>query len=426
MSSEKRTRNADGRSSIFLGTDGGWHGWVTVGVKDNGRPDRRHRRGRTKADVTAKVRKLERERDEGKVRKAGQAWTVEQWLTHWLDTIIAPPAISENAHSAYDVAIRVHLVPGIGAHRLDKLEPEHLARLYRKMVKAGAKPGRAHQVHRTVRAALNEAMRRKHITDNPAVLARAPRPDEEEIEPCSVEEVKKILDEADSHRNSARWAVALALGLRQGEALGLKWEDVDLDVGTLLVMRSRLRPKWKHGCPTPCGRKFGGHCPQRVPLRDETAATKSRAGKRGMGLPDPLVALLRRHRRQQDQERTAACDMWEESGYVFTTPTGKPLNPRTDYTDWKKLLDRAGVPERRLHDARHTAATVLLLLGVTERTVMSVMGWSSTAMAARYQHVVASIRRDVADQVGGLLWQPPTDPLTIEGEAGTDGPPTAA
>ena len=102
---------------------------------------------------------------------------------------------------------------------------------------------------------------------------------------------------------------------------------------------------------------------------------------------------------------------------MFTTPTGQSLNPRTDYTNWKLLLERADVPERRLHDARHTAATVLLLLGVTERTVMAVMGWSSTAMAARHQHVVAAVRRDLAVQVGGLLWRPP-----VAGE----GPPPAA
>lgn len=397
------TRNANGRSSIFEGSDGSWHGYVTVGTKDNGRPDRRHVRAKTKAEVTKKVRNLERDRDEGKVRKAGQTWTVEQWLRHWLDTIVAPPAITENAHIAYDVAVRVHLIPSIGAHRIDRLEPEHLERLYRKMVAAGAKPGRAHQVHRTIRAALNEALRRKHITENPASLARAPQPDEEEVEPCTVEEVQRILDAANKGRNAARWAVALALGLRQGEALGLKWSDVDLDGGTLVVMRSRLRPKWAHGCTSPCGRKFGGHCPERVALRPETAKTKSRAGRRGMGLPDPLIELLRLHRKHQEEERAAAFDLWEDTGYVFTTPTGQPLNPRTDYTNWKLLLDKAGVPERRLHDARHTAATVLLLLGVTERTVMAVMGWSSTAMAARYQHVVAAVRRDVAVQVGGLL-----------------------
>jgi len=217
----------------------------------------------------------------------------------------------------------------------------------------------------------------------------------------------RILTEADKGRNSARWAVALALGLRQGEALGLKWSDINLSAGTLIVRRNRLRPRWNHGCSKPCDRKFAGHCPERAPARDETAATKSRAGRRGMGLPDPLIELLKRHHDRQERERAAACELWVQTEYIFTTPTGGPLNPRTDYTEWKRLLERAGVPERRLHDARHTAATVLLLLGVPERTVMSVMGWSSTAMAARYQHVVASIRRDVADQVGGLLWTPP-------------------
>ncbi|OLS99369.1 hypothetical protein BJF90_39355 [Pseudonocardia sp. CNS-004] len=126
-----------------------------------------------------------------------------------------------------------------------------------------------------------------------------------------------------------------------------------------------------------------------------------------MGLPDPLIELLKQHRRVQAQERELACELWEDTGYVFTTPTGRPLSPHADWAEWKRLLDKAGVPERRLHDARHTAATVLLLLGVTERTVMAVMGWSSTAMAARYQHVVAAVRQAVADQVGGLLWTPP-------------------
>jgi integrase len=86
------------------------------------------------------------------------------------------------------------------------------------------------------------------------------------------------------------------------------------------------------------------------------------------------------------------------------------LNPRTDWTDWKKLLNRAGVRDGRLHDARHTAATVLLLLGVPERAVMGVMGWSNTAMAARYQHVTAAVQRDIAGRVGGLIWQASGEP----------------
>jgi integrase len=408
MPREKQGRNANGRSSIFLSpTDGTWHGYVTVGIKDNGRTYRRHVRGKTRADVTEKVKRLERERDAGKTRKAGQTWTVEQWLNHWLEAIIAPPAITDNAYDAYEVAVRVHLVPGLGGHRIDRLEPEHLERLYRKMVQAGAKPGRAHQVHRTMRAALGEAKRRGHITSNPAALARAPKVEEEDIEAYSVDEVQRILDAAKEERNSARWAVALALGLRQGEALGLMWLDVNLDLGTLVVRRNRLRPKWRHGCGGTCTRKQAGYCPSRVAARTDTAGTKSRAGKRGMGLPDPLIALLREHQARQDEDRRAACDLWQETGYVFTTAVGQPINPSTDYHAWKRLLMKAGVPERRLHAARHTAATVLLLLGVPERTVMSVMGWSSTAMAARYQHVSAGIRRGVASQVGALLWSPP-------------------
>ncbi|MDP9318111.1 MAG: site-specific integrase [Actinomycetota bacterium] len=102
--------------------------------------------------------------------------------------------------------------------------------------------------------------------------------------------------------------------------------------------------------------------------------------------------------------------MWAEGNWVFTTPTGQPVNPNTDYREWKALHSAAGGRDARLHDARHTAATVLLLLGVPERTVMGLMGWSSTSMAARYQHVIDPIRRDVASRVGGYLWDKSRDP----------------
>lgn len=396
-------RTPNGASSIYLGKDGYWHGRVTVGVRDDGRPDRRHVMG-TRADVTRKVRTLEKDRDAGAVRKAGRTWTVEQWLTHWLDNIAAP-FVRENTIAGYRVAVNVHLVPGLGKHRLDRLEPEHLEKLYVRMMKNGSAPATAHQAHRTLRTALNEAVRRGHLARNPATLAKAPRLPETEVEPYTVDEIRLLLKTAMEGRNGARWAVALALGLRQGEALGLRWEDVDLDAGTLSVRRGRLRPRWEHGCGGTCGRKFGGHCPDRVALRAETSDTKSRAGRRRIGLPDQLVELLRTHHTEQDRERETAAQLWTDGGWVFATPTGGPLNPRTDWTDWKKLLTRAGVRDGRLHDARHTAATVLLLLGVPERAVMGVMGWSNTAMAARYQHVTAAVQRDIAGRVGGLIWQ---------------------
>jgi len=400
-------RTPNGASSIYLGKDGYWHGRVTVGVKDDGRPDRRHVMG-TQAEVTRKVRTLERQRDSGTVRKAGRSWTVEKWLLHWLENIAAP-FVRDNTLAGYRVAVNVHLIPGLGKHRLDKLEPEHLEKLWVRMMRGGSAPGTAHQAHRTLRTALNEAVRRGHLVRNPATLAKAPRLVELEVEPYTVDEVRLLLKAAMGGRNGARWAIALALGLRQGEALGLKWSDVDLDAGTLVVRRGRLRPRWRHGCDGTCGRKFGGHCPHRIAERAETAETKSRAGRRVVGLPAELVELLRTHRAEQDQERATAAQLWRDDGWLFATPTGGPLNPRTDWTDWKKLLVAAGVRDGRLHDARHTAATVLLLLGVPERAVMGVMGWSNTAMAARYQHVTATIQRDIATRVGGLIWQPGED-----------------
>jgi integrase len=254
-----------------------------------------------------------------------------------------------------------------------------------------------------------EAVRRGHLGRNPASIAKAPRLEDEEVEPYSVEEVQALLNAARERRNSARWAIALALGLRQSETLGLKWTDVDLKEGTLTVRRARQRPKWRHGCDGSCAHKFGGYCPDRQPLRTETADTKSRAGRRRIGLPDELVTLLRQHRGEQDAERETAAQLWHDAGWLFATPAGGPLNPRTDYTEWKRLLARAGIRDGRLHDARHTAATVLLLLGVSDRAVMGIMGWSNSAMAARYQHLTAQVRKDIAHQVGGLLWaQSPT------------------
>ena len=145
--------------------------------------------------------------------------------------------------------------------------------------------------------------------------------------------------------------------------------------------------------------------------------TKSRAGRRTIGVPDQLVALLRKHREEQGADRAAARQLWRDEGWVFASPIGRALNPNTDYHEWKALLQAAGLRDGRLHDARHTAATVLLILGVPERTVMSIMGWSSTGMAAKYQHVTDGIRQTVAKQVDGLIWQT---------EDGADEPPEKA
>jgi integrase len=166
---------------------------VAVGVKDNGTADCRHRRGKTRTEVVAKVRKLEKLRDQGNIPKAGQRYRVGAWLTHWVEHIAAPPNISENAHSGYEVDVRVHLIPGIGAHWLDKLQADHLEKLYAKMIRDDKAPGTVHHVHRTVRNALNEAKRPAYIAQNPALMAKTPKLDDDEAEPYTVPEVRRLL-----------------------------------------------------------------------------------------------------------------------------------------------------------------------------------------------------------------------------------------
>jgi integrase len=132
-----------------------------------------------------------------------------------------------------------------------------------------------------------------------------------------------------------------------------------------------------------------------------------------IGLPAALVALLRSHHAAQLRLKAGARQLWHEGDWVFTSEIGEPLNPNSDYHRGNALLRRAGVPDGRLHDARHAAATVLLILGVPERTVMGIMGWSSTAMAALYQHGTDTIRHEVAARVDGLIWSGAADDTAV-------------
>lgn len=179
--------------------------------------------------------------------------------------------------------------------------------------------------------------------------------------------------------------------------------------GTLTVRRALQRQTWRHGCASAdrCGRTRAAECPARHSGGLVIVEPKSRAGRRVVSIPPPLVRAMLEHREAQDGERRRAANLWHDDGWVFAQPNGKPIDPRGDYGEWKALLADAGVREARLHDARHTAATFLLVLGVAERAVMDVMGWSKIDMARRYMHVPDELRRKIADQLGGLLWTSP-------------------
>ncbi len=444
MARKKRaegTRAPNGASSIYEGSDGKWHGRVTVGVKDDGRPDRRHIERKTEGEVINAVRDLERQRDAGKVRKPGRVWTVEKWLRHWVENIAAP-AVRRTTMVGYRSSVYNHLIPGIGSHRLDKLEPEHLEKLYAKLQLPKGNGGKGlaaatvHLAHRTLRVALGEAVRRGRIVENVAKVAKPPRIDEDEIVPFTMQEARKILDTAASVRNGARFVVALTLGLRRGEALGLKWSDLDITwrhgceknsecrsgaaqlcpdrrikSATMTIRRAVQQFVWQHGCADarPCGRKYGAHCPQRHGGGVVTTDVKSRAGRRTVGIPARLVHEIERHRERQALERAHAANLWREEGWVFTSRLGGPVHPTVDHEAWKALLRLAEVRDARLHDARHTAATMLLVLKVPLPAVMEIMGWSDASIAKRYMHVPSEFLAAIADQVGGLVWANPDD-----------------
>ena len=192
---------------------------------------------------------------------------------------------------------------------------------------------------------------------------------------------------AQTHRNAARWTVALAVGLRQSEALALRWSDVDLDNGTLSVRRGLHRVS---------GQGL---------VYEEPKADRSR---RNLALPAQLVDALKAQRAAQLKERMAAGPLWQDHDLVFAQPNGRPIERKSDWRAWKALLRQAGVREVRLHDGRHTAATLLLSEGVHPRVVMEVLGHAQMRTTTdTYSHVMPALGRDAADRMGNTLWGPP-------------------
>ncbi len=435
-------------SSVYRSdSDRRWHGWVTMGVKSDGSPDRRHRIGRTEAEVTRKVRALEHERDAGKTSKPGRKPTVDEWMATYLETIcarlVATGKMSPKTLVGYWSLNQRWIVPQLGRHRLDRLLPEHLDALYAVMAEAGRAESSVLKVHRVLSRALEIAVRRDKVGRNVARLVDAPGAGDSEIKPLTAAEARRLLDVAGTRHNGARWAVGLALGLRQGEALGLRWEYVDLDRGAVRVWWQLQRLGWQDGCadpaactadkhrrpcPSDCpkaqrrsgrphrcvGKDAPGLCPPRCARHASTCPERRGGGlvfrppkgksRRTVPLPPELVPVPRAHRVTQSAERLAAGATWADHDLVFARTDGRPIDPRRDWDDWKELLAAAGVRDARVHDGRHTAGTVLIEMGVHVRTVQEILGHSDIRVTERYTHVASPMAQDAAEQMGRALW----------------------
>jgi len=219
-----------------------------------------------------------------------------------------------------------------------------------------------------------------------AKLVDGPRVERFEGKTLIPEQARQFLDTAKGERLEALYTVALSLGLRMGEALGLRWQDVDLDRRTLTVNRILER----------IGRGQGSKL-----LLVEPKTSRSR---RTVNLPDAAIRALRGHKVRQLEERLMAGSRWQDNGLVFPNTLGTPLEPHSLHDDFKRILVKAGLPDIRFHDLRHSAASLMLALGIPLRSIQDILGHSSIALTANlYAHVGEQLRREAADAMDGLL-----------------------
>jgi len=215
-----------------------------------------------------------------------------------------------------------------------------------------------------------------------------PRVRQTEVQPYTPEEAKKLLDELKDDRLSALYSAALAVGLRQGEALGLRWPDVDLDAGTLAVRNSL----------------------QRIDGKLQLVEVKTLKSRRTITLPKVATDALRKHRARQEQERQLAGTRWQEGSFVFTTSIGTPLEGSTVTHRFQAALKTAGLRRIRFHDLRHSCATLLLAQGVHPRVIMEILGHSQIGVTMNlYPHVLPAMRKEVVGQMDAILTPPPAN-----------------
>jgi integrase len=414
-------RRGNGEGAIYKGSDGRWRATVDLGWV-GGKRRRKYLSGRTRAEVAEKLRILHRQQEDGaKIIIGDKPLTVEQWLTHWVEHI-APGRVRPSTLATYHGYVRNRITPVLGRHRLDRLEPEHVEAWRNGLLAAGLAAATVLQCLRVLSRALKVAVQRGRVSRNVCTLVDAPPVHRDEVQPLTAGQTRHVLALAVTRRNGVRWSVALALGLRQGEALGLPWDAVDVDAGTVTVRQALQRRPWQHGCADkPCGRKRGGNCPKRHGGGFVIVRPKSRAGRRTIALPAPLVTALRVHRECQEVERGTAGNLWNnEHGLVFTRPDGRPIDPAADWREWKALATDAGVAAARLHDARHTAASLLLAHGVPARVAMEILGHSQIGLTlGTYSHVAPELRTDAAARMSEALWGSDSTPTAGEPGDGT-------
>jgi integrase len=309
---------------------------------------------------------------------------LDHFLTYWLTNVL-PSRIRPNTARSYALTVRRHIAPRIGHLRLGELTPPELRRWLSDLAAGGASPATCRYARVVLTIALNDAIVDGLLETNAAHLVgmrgRSAGRKTFKATYLTPEQARLLLTVAQDSRLSAYLAVAVAIGLRVGEALGLRWVNVDLEAG-LLHVREQL---------------------QRLDGQWRLVEPKSEESIRTIVLPASLADRLRAHRTGQLAERLKAGAHWTESGHVFTTRTGGMLHGRNVLRDFNRLRVKADLPPMRLHDLRHSAATLLLAQGVPLAVVQQVLGHADIRMTQRYTHVLDTLKHDAARRMDRLL-----------------------
>lgn len=363
-----------------------WAGAVTL---EGGK--RRVVYGRTRQEAARKLTAALKRKDDG-LPFVSERLTVGAWLDYWLDSIVKPER-EPTTYAMYEIMVRKHIKPYIGALPLARLQPEHVERWMERLEAGGASAEIRRSAMVRLRTALNVAVRRQHLVRNVAALVERPRPPKRKRPAPRLTDMRRLLEVIRDDRRQALVYVALGASLRRGEVLGLMWEDIDLDARLLRVRRRVNR----------VGKGVG------LIVRE---GAKTDSGEREVVLPQLVVKSLRIHRKYQLEDRLAAGALWKGSdytdgqatGYVFTSEVGTVLEPRRVDLYFASVRERAGLDDHTFHGLRHDFAGLLLTAGIPGRVVAEMMGHADYAITANlYQHVADELQVLAADRLDELL-----------------------
>lgn len=369
-------RRGKGEGTIYYdGSHDRYHAQITL---ENGK--RKSIYGKTAAEVREKLTALSRDRDRGMVLPEGQQ-TVKQYLLGWLE-LMRPPRTRASTWIRYEQLVRVHLIPGLGKHKLAKLSAYQVEAFYTAKRKAsGLSSTTVRRMHDVLHNALDDALRLDQVTRNVSELVDAPPEADAVRRHYTVEQVAVLLASLESHRLEALILVALATGMRQGEILALRWRDVDMACGTLQVRANRTRLERGYG--------------------DGPPKTRESAAK--LALPSLAVEALRRQRVRVKEMRLRAGDRWQEHDLVFPTARGTHLLGPNLRKYWRAITEAAGLPYIRFHDLRHSAGTLLEESGVDIRMVSAALRHTRLDTTQRYSHVTDRMQAQTADAMERIM-----------------------